>query len=60
MVRCQTGLLVLDTYLERLFDAGQTLAESELLRRFMTKRRHPERWQRLCFWDACERIISNS
>jgi len=60
MVHSQAGPLVMDAYLERVFDAGQKLTESELLRRFMTKRRHPERWQRPCFLDACEPIISNS
>jgi len=57
MVHCQAGLLVMDAYLERVFDARQKLTESELLRRFITKRRHPERCKRLCFLDACEPII---
>jgi len=60
MVHCQAGLLVIDAYLERVFEAGQKLTESGLLRRFIKKRRHPEPWQRLCFLDACEPIISNS
>jgi len=35
MVHCQAGPLVMDAYLERVFDAGQKLTESELLRRFI-------------------------
>jgi len=50
----------MDAYLERVFEAGQKLSESGLLRRFIKERRHPEPWLRLCFLDACESIISNS
>jgi len=60
MVHCQAGLLVMDVYLECVCEAGGKLTESVLLWRFITKRRHPERWQMLCFLDACELITSNS
>jgi len=60
MVHCQAGLLVMEAYLEHVFEAGQKLTESGLLPRFITKRRNLERWPRLCILDACEPIISNS
>jgi len=59
MMHCKARLLVTDAYLKRVFEAGQKLSESGLLRRFIKQRRHPELWQRLCFLDACEPIISN-
>jgi len=60
MLHCQAGLLVIDASLECEFEAGQKLTESGLLRHFITKRRYPEPWPRLCFLDAYAPIISNS
>jgi len=57
MVHSLVGLLVMDAYLDQVFEAELKRTESGLQRRCITKRRHAERWHRLCFLDACEPII---